>query len=458
MRVAFNLGQGIARRTRGVAAGGEDAVRGRGRPPRRGGRRARLPAVVGRARARDERDLGRRHVARTPRRRPRDARRHRAARRRPRARSVAQRAVPRDAAPLSRDGIRARRHDDAARRRARRPSARPGGTADGRGVPARAGSRRRARVLPRVGVAPSGSDRLGRGGLVAVAGPGAMVQRGPAPRGGRARCLGGRGVRVVHVRLGPRRAARVRVRDQLPPPRGDVGRGVGVVALVPPRVPRSRTDAQVHRSPGASAGAARGGAAGAARVVVPVDAAAARRSGGARGPRVPAGVGGVRALGRGRAVPGEPGAVAGGGAGRGGLGRAALRAWGGCARSRSARSRRSTAGRCRRRTRWRSGSWIRRRRRRWLGCSAARRPGCTTSSDARRFPSRPRATDLRIGRVRNEGQPAITRSAIWIAFSAAPLRRLSPQANSRSSSSWPSGWRIRPTSTSSIPAASSGLG
>ena len=106
---------------------------------------------------------------------------------------------------------------------------------------------------------------------------------GPAPRGSRSGRVGGRGVRVVHVRLGSRRAARVRVRDQLPPPRGDVAGSVGVVALVPARVPRPGSDAEVHRSPGASAGAARGGAAGAAGVVVPVDAAAARRSGGADG-------------------------------------------------------------------------------------------------------------------------------------------------------------------------------
>ena len=174
---------------------------------------------------------------------------------------------------------------------------------------------------------------------------------GPAPRGGRSRRLGGRGVRVVHVRLGSRRAARVRVRDQLPPPRGCVAGSVGVAALVPARVPRSGADAEVHRSPGASAGVAGGRATGATGVVVPVDAAAARRSGGAVGSRLPAGLGGVRAVGRGRAVPGEPRAVAGGGAGRGGLGRAGWWVRIGFGRSRSERSRRSTAGRFRPRTR-----------------------------------------------------------------------------------------------------------
>lgn len=58
--------------------------------------------------------------------------------------------------------------------------------------------------------------------------------------------------------------------------------------------------------------------------------------------------------------------------------------------------------------------------------------------------------------ARSGDQRAIRRSAIWTAFSAAPLQRLSPQAKSSSSSSWPSGWRILPTSASSIPAASRG--
>jgi hypothetical protein len=46
-----------------------------------------------------------------------------------------------------------------------------------------------------------------------------------------------------------------------------------------PWVPRPGADAEVHRPPGASAGVAGGRAAGATRVVVPVDAAAARRAG-----------------------------------------------------------------------------------------------------------------------------------------------------------------------------------
>ena len=99
----------------------------------------------------------------------------------------------------------------------------------------------------------------------------------------------------------------------------DVGGGVGVAAVVPARVPRSGADAEVHRSPGASAGAAGGRATGATGVVVPVDAAAARRGRCSRGSRVPLGFRGARAVGRGRAVPGEPRAVAGGG-GRFGFG------------------------------------------------------------------------------------------------------------------------------------------
>ena len=83
---------------------------------------------------------------------------------------------------------------------------------------------------------------------MAVADPRAMVQRRRAADGGGPRGIGGRGVRGVHVQLGSRRAARVRVHAQLPAPVATSLR-VGVVALVPARVPRPGADAEVHRSP-----------------------------------------------------------------------------------------------------------------------------------------------------------------------------------------------------------------
>ena len=88
----------------------------------------------------------------------------------------------------------------------------------------------------------------------------------------------------------------------------------------------SRSYVAVHRSAGASVGAAGRGATAAAGVVVPVDAAAAGRAGGALGAWVPAGVGLGGAVRGGRAVPGQPWAVAGGG-GRFGLGECGAGSW-----------------------------------------------------------------------------------------------------------------------------------
>ena len=67
-----------------------------------------------------------------------------------------------------------------------------------------------------------------------------------------------------------------------------------------------------------------------------------------------------------------------------------------------------------------------------------------------------RAGERRRGSTRRT--PARSTSAIWIAFSAAPLRRLSQARNSASPFGAASSARMRPTSTSSPPAASRGVG
>jgi len=164
-----------------------------------------------------------------------------------------------------------------------------------------------------------GADRLGRSGLVAPEDPRAMVQRRRAAGGGGAGRFGHRGIRVVHVRLGSR-SARFRVLDQLPAPGGDVGRGSRLVAVVPARVPRSGTNAQVHRAPGSPHRVVGRGAARSARVVVPMDAAVAGRCCCPRGTRVPTGLGRDGAGSGGRVVPREPRAVAGGRGRRSGVG------------------------------------------------------------------------------------------------------------------------------------------
>ena len=204
------------------------------------------------------------------------------------------------------------------------------------------------------------------------------VQRAVVARGR----IGHRGVRVVHARLGSRRPARVRVRDQLPAPGGDLSGGVGVVAVVPARVPRPGADAEVHRSSGASARVAGRGAAGSARLVVPVDAAAARRSGGAVGPRA------TRRCRRSSSCRSRT-ACSRRTEARGGWSRRA----GWCRSGRLGRGAGAAdldrhavvavqPGSSRPGMRWRSGWWTRRRRRGWPGCSAGPRRGCTTSSNA----------------------------------------------------------------------------
>src|SRR5271163_2283108 len=53
---------------------------------------------------------------------------------------------------------------------------------------------------------------------------------------------------------------------------------------------------------------------------------------------------------------------------------------------------------------------------------------------------------------------AATSSAIWAVFSAAPLRRLSPQTNKSIAHGSSSDWRTRPTQDGSVPTASTGVG
>ena len=53
---------------------------------------------------------------------------------------------------------------------------------------------------------------------------------------------------------------------------------------------------------------------------------------------------------------------------------------------------------------------------------------------------------------------AATSSAIWAVFSAAPLRRLSPQTNRSSVFGKSRAWRSRPTKVGSVPTTSAGVG
>ena len=237
MRVAFNLGSGaLAERAAWLPVEKMRCVVEDGRIVAAAAR-ARLPAVVRRARARDERDLGRRHVARTSRRRPRDARRHRAARRtlarsgqslsalypatqRPYrgmgyelAGTMTRHAVALDdlprgpAGPLTVEEYVGRREIwmTCARATARRCRA----------------TRGRSTRTRRTG------GRRGSSGMVQHDEQRAVVARGASGVEGYASFTFG----------SDRAAARVRVLDQLPAPGGDVGGGVGVVALVPARVP-----------------------------------------------------------------------------------------------------------------------------------------------------------------------------------------------------------------------------
>jgi hypothetical protein len=111
-----------------------------------------------------------------------------------------------------------------------------------------------------------------------------------------------------------------------------------------------------------------------------------------------------------------------------------------CRRTRSSGC--SPRGRsCARRSRRGAGSATSTRRP--PGASAAGTPARATDGYATRAPIRPRSCRT---------------SASWIAFVAAPLRRLSDTIHRSSAWSWPGSRRMRPTNTSSLPSASIAIG